>query len=74
MMRTLKRGAAMAIALGIVSLFGMAAVYLALTDIWRGEPDVRAEWTAVRAGLASIVLFQITALAILAGILRLPSD
>lgn len=66
----IRRAARLSILLGLLSLFGVAVSHLALTDIWHGEGELVAEWTALRVAFAVIVAFQVTALLTLGQVLR----
>ena len=67
----LQRIAVIAVALGTLSVLAILASYLALTDIWHGEADLRLEWRVLRIGLAVIVAFHVAALLALVRVLRL---
>ncbi len=61
-MLTLSRLIAACLVLGLVSLAAVLAAHLALTDIWHGEGDLRAEWTVLQVASLLIVAFQLVAL------------
>jgi len=52
----------LATTLGIVSIVGLLAAFLALTDIGHGEPDLTLEWNVLRAAALAIVAFHAAAL------------
>ena len=58
-------------ALGVVSAFTVVMTWLALTDIWHGEPDVALEWLVVQVGFVIIPAFHVAALVLLAKVIRL---
>ena len=53
-MQDLQRRARVVYTLCVAALIAGAVAHLALTDIWHGESDVRAEWLAVQ--VASLVI------------------
>jgi uncharacterized membrane protein len=56
--------------LGILSLVAVVLSHLALTDIRHGEQDLTLEWRALQAAFATIIVFQVSALATLRRVLR----
>jgi hypothetical protein len=58
------------VGLGLLSLLAVIVSQLALADIYHGEADVSAEWSAVRVGFAVIVAFQASALLTLRRVIR----
>lgn len=60
---TLKKQAGLALALIIVSLLAVLVSHLALTEIYRGQGDLRREWNVLRFCLAAIVTVQVFAVA-----------
>jgi len=59
-----------AMALGVVSVVGLFAAFLALTDIGHGEPDLNLEWNVLRAAAVAVVAFHVAALLALRRALR----
>ena len=55
----------MSIALGVLSIIGLAFSVAALSDIARGEADVSMEWRAVRATVVVLLIFIAMSLATL---------
>jgi hypothetical protein len=60
-----RRFAIAALALGLVSFVAGVIGALALADIARREPDVRAEWRALQVAAVAIVAFYAVAFAAL---------
>lgn len=52
----------LATTLGMLSILGLLAAFLALTDIGHGEPDLTLEWTVLRVAALAIVAFHVAAL------------
>ena len=57
--------------LGVLSAFAVLLTWLALTDIWHGEPDLALEWRVVQIGFVIIPAFHVAALVLLAKVIRL---
>ena len=58
------------VGLGILSLLGVLASMLALTDIYHGEQDVTQEWRALQISFGIIIAFHLAALVILGQVVR----
>lgn len=69
-MKGLRRLAWVTLGFAVLSLGAIAASHLALTDIGHGEDDLKMEWLVLRISFLVMVGFHVTALIMLARVLR----
>lgn len=56
-MKKLKYCAIISSIIGVISFLWLILDFLALTDVWHGEPDLQVEWMIVSYGFIPHLLF-----------------
>ena len=73
-MRSLRKTTALTLALGVASAVVLLVSHLALTDIRRGEGDLRLEWTLLQIGAFVTIAFHVAAFVTLRRVRRFLDD
>ncbi len=71
-MQSLRKTTAFTLALGAASTLVLLVSHLALSDIRRGEADLRLEWTILQVGAFVIIAFHVATFVTLRRVRRFP--